>query len=98
MSSMTTDIPNPTKTARHRATQGLRSVASKRTVAPAQATHLRELSRFLQDPQANIPLIIQSIERVLSAYEFEHPFHVNSGDVPLGLRRVIRLLTGEQRK
>lgn len=92
---MTNDI-QITKTARLRASQGLRSVASRQTVEPRQAQTLRELAAFLQHPAVDIDLVVQTVRPILAAYEAANPFHADHGDVPLGLRRVIRLLTGEQ--
>ena len=85
-----------TQTARARAAQGLRSVASMRTVPPRHQARLREFSALITRPDADLQPIIDEVIHVLVAYEDANPFHRDHGDVPLGLRRVVRLLTGEQ--
>lgn len=74
-------------TDRKLAAQGIRAVCARQTLSP-------EERRLLQANPTDIP----TIQKVLESYELANPFHAQSGDIPLGLRRVIRLLTKDQAK
>jgi hypothetical protein len=68
-------------TDRKLATQSVRAVTRMATVSPEEVRLL----------QAN-PLDIPTIERVLATYEKRQVWQAGHGDVPLKLRRAIRLL------